>query len=158
MWWMWTQGCTMDINGPPQYSPWDIQVYDVGTDTWYEGGNIPSHRFRRTLIPSTSLEDKAPWSDPTTLRGPNIPCWMWWIATKRRSPLASLGWSRCLPLVVGGDGHFHRWRHMAPKEFWQSIFTHQLLTLICSFLCQFHANSHMRWTQLQSLRASKLSW
>ena len=36
----------MDINGPPQYSPGDIQVYDVGTDTWYEGGNIPSHRFR----------------------------------------------------------------------------------------------------------------
>ena len=62
------------------------------------------------------------------------------------------------PWWWGGDGHFHRWRHMAPKEFWQSIFTHQLLTLICSFLCQFHANSHMRWTQLQSLRASKLSW
>ena len=49
----------------------------------------------------------------------------------------------CNPFVGGVmgisiDGAI--WR----QEFWQSIFTHQLLTLICSFLCQFHANSHMR--------------
>mmetsp|Transcript_7710 Transcript_7710/g.13334 ORF Transcript_7710/g.13334 Transcript_7710/m.13334 type:complete len:381 (+) Transcript_7710:70-1212(+) len=24
----------------------DVEVYDAATDTWYDGGNIPSHRFR----------------------------------------------------------------------------------------------------------------
>ena len=43
-----------------------------------------------------------------------------------------------------------------PKKIWQSVFTHQLLTLICFFFFA-SANSHMRSTQLQSLPALVLS-